>query len=519
MVIGRQIWWGHQIPAWYDNDNQVFVGNSETEVRKNYLLKKEVNLIKETDVLDTWFSSALWPFATLGWPDKTLELKEFYPTNVLVTGFDIIFYWVARMIMFSIKFTKTIPFKYVYIHGLIRDSQGQKMSKSKGNIIDPIDLIKGVSLHNLLEKRISNLMQENMKSFVLDSTKKEFPRGIKSYGTDSLRLTLLSINSTSQYLKFEIQNLENNRNFCNKLWNASRYIINSCKKHLVIKKKEANNHVINIWIISTWEQYKNKIIKGNKEYRFDLAVKYLTSFIKDIFCDWYLEFSKYLLIKNCNFYEETIYTMLKILEEILRVLHPYAPFITEELWQKIKHMLLSKNESIMVLKYPKFSSKYISRINIIKVKFIKDIIKKIRIMRSQLNIKNNTKIVIFISNINDFYLRIIKKHYNLLLYFTRSKNIYFIGKNTKLKNVGHGLINNVSLYLPLINLTNYLKRSINTDLKMKKLENMFDMNLKKLNNVNYVNKAPKDVIEKTKKKILNIKNKIDNIKSNVISIS
>merc|ERR1711976_452975 len=206
-----------------------FVGSSENEIRYKYNINESLKLVRERDVLDTWFSSALWPFATLGWPNKTIELKEFFPTNILVTGFDIIFYWVARMIMFSVKFTKTIPFRYVYIHGLIRDASGQKMSKSKGNIIDPIDIIKGIKINSLLKKRVSNLMQENMKEDIIKNTKEEFPLGIKSYGTDALRLTLLSINSSNQYLKFEVKNVDNNRNFCNKLWNASRYIINNLR--------------------------------------------------------------------------------------------------------------------------------------------------------------------------------------------------------------------------------------------------------------------------------------------------
>ena len=514
--ISRQIWWGHNIPAWYDKNKNIFVGTSEKEVRNKNNIPKTSYLIKEKDVLDTWFSSALWPFATLGWPEKTLEMKEFFPTNILITGFDIIFYWVARMIMFSIKFTKNIPFKYVYIHGLIRDNQGQKMSKSKGNIIDPLDLIKGVNIEKLIKKRTQNLMQESMKKNIENNTKKEFPSGIKSYGTDALRLTLLSINSTSQYLKFEIKKLENSRNFCNKIWNASRYIIKNNQKFSYKYCKKNKNHLINIWISCIWEIYKSNIIKSNKEYRFDLSIHYAISFVRDHFCDWYLEFSKYLIESKKYISELTRFNMLIILEEILRIMHPFIPFITEELWQKVKILLQINHNSIMISKYPVFNFKHIYKDSILKVNFIKDFIKKVRMIRSQLNIKNNNRFIIFVNNINIFYKLVIIKNYNILLNFANIKNIYFLNDSIQIKNFGHSCINSVNLYIPIKNTVKTEKEKKDIFNKIKQLENLLHQNQRKINNESYINKAPKKVVEKTKKKILEAKRQIKNLKGNVV---
>ena len=315
--ISRQIWWGHRIPAWYDDHGNVYVGYSENEVRTHYSLDNR-SLKQDDDVLDTWFSSSLWPFASMGWPDESKNLKTFFPTNLLVTGFDIIFFWVARMIMMSIEFTGKIPFKDVYVTGLIRDENGQKMSKSKGNIIDPIDLIYGISLEDLLEKRTSNLMQEGLAEKITRKTKKQFPNGIESYGTDALRMTFYSIATNAKDISFEIGRLKGFRNFCTKMWNAARFINGYENKGNNFEAKSESDK----WILKEFEQLKADVEDNVNHYRLDLAINHLYEFFWNKFCDVYIE--------ECKKTGKTD-NLHPLLKEILIFIHPFAPFITEEI--------------------------------------------------------------------------------------------------------------------------------------------------------------------------------------------
>ena len=315
--ISRQIWWGHRIPAWYDNDGNVYVGYSENDVRSHYSLDNR-SLKQDDDVLDTWFSSSLWPFASLGWPNESKNLKTFFPTNLLVTGFDIIFFWVARMIMMSIEFTGKIPFKDVYVTGLIRDENGQKMSKSKGNIIDPIDLIYGITLEELLEKRTSNLMQEGLADKIARKTKKQFPNGIDSYGTDALRMTFFSIATNAKDISFEIGRLKGFRNFCTKMWNAARFINGYENKGNDFEVKSKADEVI----LKEFKQLKIDVEDNVNHYRLDLAINNVYEFFWNKFCDVYIE--------ECKKTEKTD-NLHPLLKEILIFIHPFAPFITEEI--------------------------------------------------------------------------------------------------------------------------------------------------------------------------------------------
>ena len=355
--ISRQLWWGHRIPAWYDEAGNIFVGRSEEEVREKYAshLTPDTSLMRDEDVLDTWFSSALWPFSTLGWPEQTEDLKTFYPTSVLVTGFDIIFFWVARMIMMGLKFMGDVPFREVYIHGLVRDSEGQKMSKSKGNILDPLDLIDGITLEALVAKRTSGLMQPQLAPRIEKVTRKAFPDGIQPYGTDSLRFTFASLATQGRDIRFDVGRIQGYRNFCNKLWNAARYVLLSA---------EANDMDINIgdveqglperWINTVLARTIHAVEASIAVYRFDLAAQALYEYTWDEYCDWYLELSKTTL-GDADATEAqkrgTLRTLLGNLEVLLRLLHPFMPFITEELWHRVAPRLGISGKTIMLQPY------------------------------------------------------------------------------------------------------------------------------------------------------------------------
>ena len=315
--ISRQIWWGHRIPAWYDNENNIYVGFDETEVREYYDLDNR-KLSQDEDVLDTWFSSSLWPFSSLGWPNDSEDLKKHFPTSLLVTGFDIIFFWVARMIMMSIEFTNKIPFKDVYVTGLIRDENGQKMSKSKGNIIDPLDLVYGISQDELVDKRTANLMQEGLAEKIEKKTRNQFPKGIESYGTDALRMAFFSMATHTKDISFEFGRLKGFRNFCNKIWNAARFI----DGYPIAKETFDAENDIDKWIYDEFQKTKEQINKNIIEYRLDFAVNEIYEFFWSKFCDVYIE--------ECKNSGKTA-NLRPLLNEILHLMHPFAPFITEEI--------------------------------------------------------------------------------------------------------------------------------------------------------------------------------------------
>ena len=354
--ISRQLWWGHRIPAWYDADEKIYVGTDEAQVRKKYRLDASVKLTRDPDVLDTWFSSALWPFSTLGWPERTAELERFYPTSVLVTGFDIIFFWVARMIMMGLKFMDDVPFREVYVTGLVRDSEGQKMSKSKGNILDPLDLIDGIELEALVAKQTESLMQPQLQARIEKATRKHFPDGIPSFGTDALRFTFAQLATQGRDIRFDTGRIQGYRNFCNKLWNATRYVM------LCIEEQSLNINTGNVqygaaehWISTRLGQATEQVINSIAGYRFDLAAQALYEFTWDEYCDWYVELSKTTLNDPESTPEQkrgVLRTLLTNLEILLRLLHPFIPFITEELWQKVAPLLDLGGETIMLQPYP-----------------------------------------------------------------------------------------------------------------------------------------------------------------------
>ncbi|OGT72739.1 MAG: valine--tRNA ligase, partial [Gammaproteobacteria bacterium RIFCSPLOWO2_02_FULL_56_15] len=354
--ISRQLWWGHRIPAWYDEAGNVYVGRNETEVRARHQLAPELSLRQDDDVLDTWFSSALWPFSTLGWPEITPELKTWYPSNVLVTGFDIIFFWVARMIMLGLQFMGDVPFREVYITGLIRDEHGQKMSKSRGNILDPLDLIDGIGLEDLVAKRTRGLMQPQDAPRIEKSTRKHFPDGIAAYGTDPLRFTFAALASSGRDIRFDVGRIQGYRNFCNKIWNAARYVLMTLEAADYYRPDAPR--VLGLperFILARLAETLSTVHAGLSTYRFDLASAAIYEFIWDEFCDWYLEMSKPALTSAVSDLASkcgTCYTLILAMETICRMAHPFMPFITEEIWQRVDPLLNRAGGSLMRQPYP-----------------------------------------------------------------------------------------------------------------------------------------------------------------------
>ncbi len=388
--ISRQLWWGHRIPAWYDAEGKIYVAASEAEARSKYKLSADLQLTQDEDVLDTWFSSALWTFGTLGWPEQTQELKRFHPTDVLVTGFDIIFFWVARMIMMTLKFTGEIPFKTVYIHGLIRDGEGQKMSKSKGNVLDPIDLIDGIDLETLVQKRTSGMMQPQLAQKVEKATRKQFPTGIPAHGTDALRYTYYSLASLGRDINFDMGRMDGYRNFCNKIWNAARYVFMNTEEQMVTKPTDTNHYSrADLWIQARFQHALAKVNDSMAQYRFDLVSQAVYDFFWNEYCDWYLELSKPVLWDKSATAEQlnaTRYTLLSVLEQSLRLAHPLMPFITEEIWLVAAPQLGITGDTIMLQPYPTPDETAINAEVEKEIEWMKSIILALRNIRGELNI-------------------------------------------------------------------------------------------------------------------------------------
>jgi valyl-tRNA synthetase len=503
--ISRQLWWGHRIPAWYDEAGNTYVGFSEDEVRTKHRLDPDLSIRQDEDVLDTWFSSALWTFSTLGWPDNREYFERFHPTNVLVTGFDIIFFWVARMIMMTLKFTNEIPFKKVYITGLVRDEHGQKMSKSKGNILDPIDLIDGIELEELVEKRTADMMQPQLKKMVEKHTRASFPDGITGYGTDALRFTFYSLASTGRDIKFDLGRTEGFRNFCNKIWNAARYTMMNTKDKDVTTEplNRAQLSIADKWIMSRFEQTAKEIEMAMSEYRFDLASQTLQEFIWNEYCDWYVELSKPILWDDENNPEKAAVTrriLLSTLEKSLRLLHPFMPFITEEIWQRIAPMLQIDGPSIMLQPYPKFEISNVDADAETSIEWVKGVIIAIRNIRGEMDVSPAKSINCFLrkgSKIDQNRLSDFRPYLEKL---AKLESIQWLEEDKGAPAAATQLYGDLEILVPLAGLIDVAAERARLKKEIGRLQGGLKAVSGKLNNAKFIDNAPEAVVAKEREK-------------------
>jgi valyl-tRNA synthetase len=504
--ISRQLWWGHRIPAWYDEDNQIYVGRNEAEVRKKYTLSSTITLRQDEDVLDTWFSSALWPFSTLGWPEKTPELETFYPSQILMTGFDILFFWVARMIMMGLKFMGKVPFETVYITGLIRDAEGQKMSKSKGNVLDPIDLIDGISLDDLVQKRTGSMMQPQLAEKIAKQTRQHFPDGIPTSGCDALRFTFCALASNTNNIRFDMQRLEGYRNFCNKLWNAARYVLMNTETHDLGKDtKDRKYSPIDQWIISRLQHLIQETDKHYEQLRFDLLAQSLYDFVWNEFCDWYLELSKPILYQDQFSVAEkcgTRYTLITTLEVILKLLHPIMPFITETIWQSVKPLLHSNDTSLMIANYPIYDAALINEEAQTDVEWMKQIIVSIRTIRSEMNVSPAVTIPVYLrQGTAEDKLRF-NRNETLLIALAKLSEISWLENNIEPPPSSTALAGQLEILIPLAGLINKTAEIARLEKELAKVQIEIDKAKQKLNNPTFVDKAPPAVVTQEKERLI-----------------
>ncbi|MCZ6579975.1 MAG: valine--tRNA ligase [Gammaproteobacteria bacterium] len=512
--ISRQIWWGHRIPAWYDPSGKFYVAESADAARAKYGLAQDLPLSQDEDVLDTWFSSALWPFSTLGWPAKDdPALSKFYPTSVLVTGFDIIFFWVARMIMFGLKFMDEVPFRQVYIHGLVRDAEGNKMSKSKGNILDPLDLIDGISLDELLAKRTAGLMQPEMAPAIIAATKKHFPDGIPAFGTDALRFTFTALATTGRDIRFDLGRIEGYRNFCNKLWNATRYVLQNTEGQ---DNNESDLSLADRWIIARLQQVEAEIIQHIESYRFDLVSRDLYEFVWNDYCDWYIELSKPVLYSNSYSPRQKSaarHTLITVLESILRLLHPIMPYITEELWQRLAPLAKVTGETIMHCRYPEADEGLIDNSAIEELEWVKQFIMGIRQIRSEMNVKPGLALPVVCQNGSNIDKQRIETNRSLLVSLAKIESITWLEPHDKAPESATSLIGDMNLLIPLAGLIDKDAELIRLRKNIVKLEQETQRIEAKLNNENFISRAPSAVVNKEKNRLAETVSALASLKS------
>ena len=502
--ISRQLWWGHRIPAWYDDAGRVYVGRNEAEVRAKHNLG-DVNLRQDEDVLDTWFSSGLWTFSTLGWPEQTDFLKTFHPTDVLVTGFDIIFFWVARMIMMSLHLTGQIPFKTVYVHGLVRDGQGQKMSKSKGNVLDPLDIVDGITLDELLEKRTSGMMQPKLAEKIAKQTKAEFPEGIASYGTDALRFTFCSLASTGRDIKFDMGRVEGYRNFCNKLWNAANFVIeNTDGQDTGINDEPVELSPVDRWIISALQRCEQEVTRQLDAFRFDLATQALYEFVWDEYCAWYLELVKPVLWDENAPVERqrgTRRTLIRVLEVILRLAHPFMPFITEEIWQRIKAQAGKQGDTLMLQPWPVANESRIDASAEADIEWVKALMLGVRQIRGEMKISMAKRIDIIVQNANAEDLRRLSDFEPLLSKLAKLESVRVLAAGEEAPMSATALVGEMQVLVPMAGLIDKDAELARLDKEIQRLSGEVQRVGDKLANEGFVAKAPAEVLDKERAKL------------------
>jgi valyl-tRNA synthetase len=570
--ISRQIWWGHRIPAWYDDQGKYYVGRSESDVRTKHKLAANVALKQDEDVLDTWFSSALWPFSTLGWPKQTAELKAFYPTSVLVTGFDIIFFWVARMVMMGMKFMDDVPFKEVYIHGLVRDAHGQKMSKSKGNVLDPIDLIDGIDLEALVKKRTSGLMQPQMAKKIEQATRKEFPAGIPAFGTDALRFTFASQATQGRDIKFDLNRVEGYRNFCNKLWNAARYVLmntegQDCGQSYEVGAQassarsplpagegmgvraqgesmgaglphpfpspkgrgEVGENLYSLefnaadrWIVSRLNEVAAEVDTSFQEYRFDLAAQAIYGFTWNEYCDWYLELSKVVLNDpkaSAAALRGTRRTLIQVLETLLRLLHPITPFITEEIWQRVAALAGKTGSTIMREPYPLADTTVIDHEAVKEMRWVMNVISGIRNIRGEMDIAPSKLLPVLLQDASAQDLACLERNRATLATLARTESITCLKPGDTAPESATALVGNMQVLVPLGSVINKQAELERLTKEMEKIEKDLQKAVTKLANSEFVARAPKQVVEEVNERVRQFESALTSLRAQHVKVA
>ncbi|KGQ30566.1 valine--tRNA ligase [Gallibacterium genomosp. 2] len=525
--ISRQLWWGHRIPAWYDEQGNIYVARNEAEVRQKYQLSDDIKLKQDEDVLDTWFSSGLWTFSTLGWPNNTKDLQMFHPTNVLITGFDIIFFWVARMIMFTMHFIKDengkpqVPFRTVYVTGLVRDENGAKMSKSKGNVIDPLDMIDGIDLESLVAKRTGNMMQPQLAAKIEKATRKEFPEGIVAHGTDALRFTLAALASTGRDINWDMKRLEGYRNFCNKLWNASRFALMNIngKDCGYGENKEMELSLADRWILAEFNQTVKTFRQALDQYRFDIAATTLYEFIWNQFCDWYLELTKPVLNSGSEIQQRgTRHTLITVLEQILRLAHPIIPFITEEIWQKVKGLVNIDADTIMLQPFPQFDANLVDEQAINEINWIKELIVNVRNIRSEMNIAPSKALDVLLRHLTEDEINCLNNNLSLIKTMAKLESINILSSDEEAPLAVTKLLGNAELLIPMAGFIDKQAELARLTKELNKLQQEVQRIENKLNNENFVAKAPEAVIAKEREKMQGYLDGLDKLKAQYAAI-
>lgn len=512
--ISRQLWWGHQIPAWYDEAGNVYVARNQAEAEKQ---AGKTGLTREEDVLDTWFSSALVPFSTLGWPSETDELKAFLPSNVLVTGYEIIFFWVARMIMMTTHFTGKVPFKDVYIHGIVRDHEGKKMSKSEGNVIDPVDLIDGIDLDKLLVKRTTGLRKPETAPKVEEATKKLFPEGIPSMGADALRFTMASYASLGRSVNFDFKRAEGYRNFCNKIWNATNFVLMNTENqdcgYGETAAEPRGYSFPDMWIIGRLNQTIEQVTQAYETYRFDLAAETLYSFVWNDYCDWYLELAKVQLQTGCASRQRaTRHTLLRVLEAALRLLHPIIPFITEELWQTVAPMCDAKTaDSIMLARFPEADREQIVQTTFEQMTVLQDLIGAVRNLRGEMGIQPNVKAPLFVESADDLadYL----KYLPMMTRLTEAQQVAALPES---EDAPVAVCNGARLMLKVE--IDKAAETARLSKEAEKLQKALDKLNAKLSKPGYTEKAPAHLVEKDKADLAELEDKMTKVQNQLAKL-
>lgn len=521
--ISRQLWWGHRIPAWFDSEGNVYVGMDEKTVRAQHNIPESTTLTQDNDVLDTWFSSALWPFSSLGWPEETHELKTFYPTDVLVTGFDIIFFWVARMIMMGLKFTGKVPFKEVFITGLIRDSDGQKMSKSKGNVLDPLDLIDGISIDDLVNKRTYGLMQPAMAQKIEKTTRQHFPEGINAHGTDALRFTFCALASHGREIRFDLGRLDGYRNFCNKLWNAARYVLmNTENQDNGLENNTMQLSLADRWILSRLQHTIQTAHDALTDYRFDLFAHALYEFTWNEFCDWYLELSKPVLYSKEATAEQlrgTRHTLIYVLETVLRLAHPIMPFITEEIWQRVAPLAGKTGDTIMLQSYPVFTEKLANPSAELELEWVKSVIIAIRTIRSEMNISPSKVLSVLFKKGSAADKERFTNNQHLIMTLAKLDKVTWLQENEAHPESATALVGDLEILIPMAGLINKDEESARLNREIAKLKKETERAESKLNNPNFADKAPADVVSKERDKLMELQSTLTKLEEQLQRIA